>query len=127
MISIDSSNQIKNDNSLTVLLTVAAIISANLRGFQDQYLKSALNNLLLGKHQPMILQRIDLSLSLLQKKRITIADYSLVAGTGFISALRFGKVQNGKRPKKLRLLCNLIFSFVLKTMQASLDPKIKTP
>ena len=30
-------------------------------------------------------------------------------------------------PKKLHLLCHLIFYFVLKMMQASIDPKIKTP
>ncbi len=29
-------------------------------------------------------------------------------------------------PKKLRLLCNLTFSFISKIMQASLGPKIKT-
>ena len=33
-----------------------------------------------GEHQPMILQRIDLSLSLLQKKRVTISDYSCSSG-----------------------------------------------
>ena len=37
----------------------------------------------------MILQRIDLSLSLLQKKRVTISDYSLVAGTG-LEPVTFG-------------------------------------
>ena len=47
--------------------------------------------------------------------------------TGFFPPHCFGKFQERNSPKKLRLLCNLIFSFVLKTMQASLDPKIKTP
>ena len=46
--------------------------------------------------------------------------------TGFFPPHCFGKFQERNSPKKLRLLCNLIFSFVLKTMQASLDPKIKT-
>ena len=47
--------------------------------------------------------------------------------TGFFPPHCFGKFQERNSPKKLRLLCNLIFSFVLKKMQASLDPKIKTP
>ena len=111
MISIDSSNQIKNDNSLTVLLTVAAIISANLRGFQDQYLKSTLNNLLLGKHKPMILQRIDLYLSLLQKKGVTIADYSLVAGIGFISPRCSEMGQRGEQPKETPIALQSDFFF----------------
>lgn len=49
----------------------------------------------------------------------------MVAGTGLIGFVYWTFLENSL--KKLRLLCNLIFSFILKTMQALLDPKIKTP
>jgi len=39
-------------------------------------------------------------LNLLQKKRVTIADYSLVAGIGFISPRYFAMGRKGKQPKK---------------------------
>jgi hypothetical protein len=35
--------------------------------------------------------------------------------------------QKGEQPKETPIALQSDFSFVLKTMQASLDPKIKTP
>ena len=57
--------------------------------------------------------KLKVSLSLKQKKRVTIADYSLVPGTGFFPALRFGKGQNGNNPKKMKSVKRFRVFFVL--------------
>ena len=46
-----------------------------------------------------------------------------VAGAGVTHFVRWTFFENS--PKKLRLLCNLTFSFISKMMQASLGPKNK--
>ena len=50
-------------------------------------------------------------LSLLQKKRVTISDYSFVAGTGFIAPRCFAMGQRGEQPKENKKRTTLLGIF----------------